>query len=216
MLQEKQPNHFTVGINDDVAHLLLPIGEDFSPIPEGATQCMFWVLAWTGRSERTTTRSGSSGRTRTCTLRLLLIQHHSSGGVTVSHLRFGKEPIKSQYLIQNADYAACHIPNSVKKYKMLDVAKPESTFVMNCASNMVALEKQLPSRSSTSLYMSPQVLHGRHDQDRARGRSGTPHRHDHADGLLQARERHHFAKASSSTRKLSRRRTDRMARRSST
>ena len=123
-LLQKPVKPVTVVIDDDVTHLSLPIGEDFSPIPNGTTQCMFWGHGsdWKVGANHDTIQI--IDRTWTCTLRLLLIQHHTSGGVTVSHLRFGKQPSKTQHLTLNADFTACHIPNSVKKHKPLEAAKP--------------------------------------------------------------------------------------------
>jgi len=69
---------------------------------------------------------------------------HKSGGVTVSHLRFGKSPIKSQYLIQKADYVACHFPNYVAKYGLVDQAKDGGVFVLNCRWTKEELDEKLP------------------------------------------------------------------------
>ena len=97
LLQEKPLNHFTVGINDDVTHISLPIVENFNTIAGARHSACSGVLAWTGRSALSTTRSGSSGRTRTVRPWLLLVRRAHVGGVTVNYLRFGKQPSKTQH-----------------------------------------------------------------------------------------------------------------------
>lgn len=142
---EKPLNHFTVGIVDDVTNLSLPIGEDFDPIPEGTTQCMFWGLGSDGTVGANHDAIRIIGQNTDLFVQgYFSYDAHKSGGVTVSHLRFGKQPIKSQYLIQNADYTACHFPNYVRKYKLLEAAKPGSTFVLNCVWSEEQLAKELP------------------------------------------------------------------------
>ena len=143
--QEKPKNHFTVGINDDVSFTSLPIGEPFNPIPEGTTQCMFWGLGSDGTVGANHDAIRIIGQNTDLYVQgYFSYDAHKSGGVTVSHLRFGKKPIKSQYLIQNADYTACHFPNYVKKYKLLEAAKPNSVFVLNCPWTAEQLETELP------------------------------------------------------------------------
>ncbi|EKE41923.1 hypothetical protein ENUP19_0041G0116 [Entamoeba nuttalli] len=142
---EEPKNHFTVGIEDDVTHMSLPIGENFNPIPEGTTQCMFWGLGSDGTVGANHDAIRIIGQNTDMYVQgYFSYDAHKSGGVTVSHLRFGQKPIKSQYLIQNADYTACHFPNYVKKYKLLDAAKPNSVFVLNCPWTGAELEAQLP------------------------------------------------------------------------
>ena len=143
--QEKPINHFSVGINDDLTHLSLPLGEEFNPIPEGTTQCMFWGLGSDGTVGANHDAIRIIGQnTEKYVQGYFYYDAHKSGGVTVSHLRFGDKPIKSQYLIQQADYTACHFPNYVKKFKLLEKAKDNSVFVLNCPWTGAELEKQLP------------------------------------------------------------------------
>ncbi|KAL7718321.1 pyruvate dehydrogenase (NADP(+)) [Entamoeba marina] len=145
LLLDKPMNHFSVGIVDDVSNLSLPLGENIDPIPAGTTQCMFWGLGSDGTVGANHDAIRIIGQnTDKYVQGYFSYDAHKSGGVTVSHLRFGEKPIKSQYLIQNADYTACHFPNYVKKYQLLEAAKDNSTFVLNCNWNAEELEKQLP------------------------------------------------------------------------
>ena len=144
LLQEKPVNHFTVWINDDVtlSHSRLSRTTTRSPGHDAVHVLGSW-LRRDGRSEprRDLDHRHEHGHVRPG---LLLVRYHKSGGVTASHLRVGKQPSKTQYPVQNVDYAACHTPNHVKKYKMFEAVNPESTFILNCAWDMAALEQLLP------------------------------------------------------------------------
>jgi len=143
--QDKPMKHFTVGINDDVSKLSIPIPEYFEGVPEGTTQCLLWGF-------------GSDGTVGSChdTMRIigdntdLKVQGyfwydaHKAGGVTISHLRFGKSQIKSEYTIKQADYVACHQPVYVKKYPLLDSIKQGGIFVLNCPWTKEQLNDILP------------------------------------------------------------------------
>ena len=142
---ETPKNHFTVGIIDDLTGSSLPESEDFDPIPEGTTQCMFWGLGSDGTVGANHDAIRIIGQnTDKYVQGYFFYDAHKSGGVTVSHLRFGDKPIKSQYLIQNADYVACHFPNYVNKYKLLEAAKHGANFVLNCPWTVEELETKLP------------------------------------------------------------------------
>ncbi|ELP92609.1 pyruvate-flavodoxin oxidoreductase, putative [Entamoeba invadens IP1] len=149
---EKPKNHFTVGIDDDVTHLSLPLGEGFNPIPAGTTQCMFWGLGSDGTVGANHDAIRIIGQnTEKFVQAYFYYDAHKSGGITVSHLRFGDKEIKSQYLIQNSDYTACHFPNYVQKYDMVETAKEGSVFVLNCPWTGAELEKQLPGSMKRAL-----------------------------------------------------------------
>lgn len=136
---------FTVGINDDVTHLSLPTGENPDTAPKGTTSCIFWGL-------------GSDGTVGANKNSIKIIGDHTdmyaqayfsydskkSGGVTTSHLRFGTQPIKSTYLINKADFVACHNPSYIDKYDMVSALKPGGTFLLNCGWDMAEIEKRLP------------------------------------------------------------------------
>lgn len=139
-------NGFTVGIVDDVTHTSLPAGEDIDTTPEGTKACKFWGL-------------GSDGTVGANKSAIKIIGDHTdmyaqgyffydskkSGGVTVSHLRFGKKPIKSPYLINKADFVACHNQSYVNKYNVLDGLKKGGTFLLNTIWTPEELEEKLPA-----------------------------------------------------------------------
>lgn len=145
-MKSKAKNHFTVGINDDVTHTSLALGEEFDSVPEGTTQCMFWGLGSDGTVGANHDAIKIIGdNTDMFVQGYFAYDAHKSGGVTVSHLRFGKKPIKSQYLIKYADYVACHFTNYVNKYDMLAALKEGGTFVLNTPWTRAQIEESLPS-----------------------------------------------------------------------
>ena len=139
-------NHFTVGIVDDVTHTSLPTGEIFNAAPEGAISCKFYGL-------------GSDGTVGANKNSIKIIGDHTdlyaqayfaydskkSGGLTVSHLRFGKSPIQSPYQIDAADFTACHNPAYVTQYDMLSTLKDGGTFLLNCQWTDEELDAHLPA-----------------------------------------------------------------------
>jgi pyruvate-ferredoxin/flavodoxin oxidoreductase len=136
---------FTVGINDDVTNLSLPINENPDTAPEGTTACKFWGL-------------GSDGTVGANKNSIKIIGDHTdmyaqayfsydskkSGGVTVSHLRFGKSPIRSTYLFNKAVFVACHNVAYIDKYDMVSDLKPGGTFLLACGWNLQELDDNLP------------------------------------------------------------------------
>eukprot|EP01107_Rhizomastix_libera_P002311 TRINITY_DN13_c0_g1_i5.p1 TRINITY_DN13_c0_g1~~TRINITY_DN13_c0_g1_i5.p1 ORF type:complete len:1625 (+),score=488.79 TRINITY_DN13_c0_g1_i5:200-5074(+) len=152
MKDGKQKNHFTVGITDDVTFHSLQLGEEFNAVPEGTTQCMFWGLGSDGTVGANHDAIRIIGdNTQLFVQGYFSYDAHKSGGVTVSHLRFGQKPIKSQYLIQYADYIACHFPNYVYKYKLVENLKQNGTFVLNCGWTKEQVEKELPGSLKRAL-----------------------------------------------------------------
>ncbi|MBQ5951021.1 MAG: pyruvate:ferredoxin (flavodoxin) oxidoreductase [Lachnospiraceae bacterium] len=143
-----EKEHFTIGITDDVTHLSLPLGEDPDTTAAGTTCCKFWGL-------------GADGTVGANKNSIKIIGDHTdmfaqayfdydskkSGGVTISHLRFGKTPIHSTYLISKADFVACHNPSYVRKYNMVQDIKPGGTFLLNCAWDLAGLEEHLPGQA---------------------------------------------------------------------
>ena len=143
---EKPVRGFTIGIDDDVTNLSLKTGEFIDTVPEGTKSCLFWGL-------------GSDGTVGANKNSIKIIGDHTdkyaqayfaydskkSGGITVSHLRFGNQPIKSTYLIKSAHFLACHNPSYVSKYDMLVDLKKNGTFLLNCAWDMAMLEEKLPA-----------------------------------------------------------------------
>ena len=139
-------NHFTVGITDDVTGTSLPLGETLDAAPEGTVACMFYGL-------------GSDGTVGANKNSIKIIGDHTdkyaqayfsydskkSGGITVSHLRFGDKPIQSTYLIDSADFIACHNPSYVTKYDMVSALKDGGTFLLNSPWTAEQMETELPA-----------------------------------------------------------------------
>ncbi len=143
---EEKP-HFTIGIEDDVTNLSLPLEPSPKTASEGTTCCKFWGL-------------GSDGTVGANKNSVKIIGDHTdmyaqayfdydskkSGGVTISHLRFGKTPIRSTYLISQADFVACHTPAYVRKYNMVQELNDGGTFLLNCGWSDEELEHHLPGQ----------------------------------------------------------------------
>jgi len=147
VFKNTEKKRFTLGIVDDVTNLSLD--DSFSPdtAPAGTISCKFWGL-------------GSDGTVGANKNSIKIIGDHTdmyaqayfaydskkSGGVTVSHLRFGKTPIKSTYLINKADFVACHNQSYIDKYDMTSDIKPGGTFLLNTIWDEAGLEKHLPGQ----------------------------------------------------------------------
>lgn len=137
---------FTLSITDDVTNLSLPVTEAPDTTPKGTTSCKFWGL-------------GSDGTVGANKDSIKIIGDHTdmyaqgyffydskkSGGITVSHLRFGSSPITSTYLINKANFVACHNPSYVTKYDMVQDLLPGGTFLLNCIWTPEELDKELPA-----------------------------------------------------------------------
>jgi len=145
-LKKEQPkNNFTIGIIDDVTHTSLPIQQQLDTTPEDLVQCKFWGLGGDGTVGANKEAIKIIGdNTEMYTQGYFQYDSKKSGGVTISHLRFGKTPIRSTYFVNNANYVACHNPAYVDKYDMLGDLNPEGTFVLNCSWNSEELEQHLP------------------------------------------------------------------------
>ena len=137
---------FVLSIEDDVTNLSLPITETPDTTPAGTTSCKFWGL-------------GSDGTVGANKDSIKIIGDHTdmyaqgyffydskkSGGITVSHLRFGSSPITSTYLINKANFVACHNPSYVTKYDMVQDLVPGGTFLLNCIWSPEELDANLPA-----------------------------------------------------------------------
>ena len=146
LAKEDSKDGFTIGIVDDVTNTSLEVHQDIDATPEGTTACKFWGL-------------GSDGTVGANKSAIKIIGDHTdmfaqgyffydskkSGGITVSHLRFGKKEIKSPYLINKADFVSCSNQSYVHKYNVLDGLKPGSTFLLNTIWNAEDLERELPA-----------------------------------------------------------------------
>ncbi len=148
VFRNEEKKRFTVGINDDVTNLSLPITENPDTAPDGTTSCKFWGL-------------GSDGTVGANKNSIKIIGDHTdlyvqayfsydskkSGGVTISHLRFGKTPIKSTYLINKADFVACHNQSYMNKYDIVSDIKPNGTFLLNTIWSAEELETHLSGKT---------------------------------------------------------------------
>ncbi|MEW5826444.1 MAG: pyruvate:ferredoxin (flavodoxin) oxidoreductase [Candidatus Bipolaricaulota bacterium] len=139
-------NGFTVGITDDVTHTSLPVVDELDVAPPGTIQCKFWGLGSDGTVGANKSAIKIIGdNTNLYAQAYFAYDAKKSGGITVSHLRFGKSPIQSSYLVQSADYIACHNPAYVNQYDLLAGIKRGGTFVLNCPWSAEDLEKHLPA-----------------------------------------------------------------------
>ena len=139
-------NHFTVGIVDDVTHTSLPMEPEIDVAPEGTIQCKFWGLGADGTVGANKNAIKIVGNnTDLYAQGYFAYDAKKSGGITISHLRFGKERIQSPYLVKNADYIACHNPAFVHKYDLLAGIKENGTFVLNCPWAGDELEANIPA-----------------------------------------------------------------------
>ena len=143
-----EKKNFTIGIVDDVTNLSLPRTENPNTAPAGTTSCKFWGL-------------GSDGTVGANKNSIKIIGDHTdmyaqayfdydskkSGGVTTSHLRFGKSPIKSTYLIDKADFVACHCPAYMSKYNMVQDVKDGGTFLLNCEWSPEEVADHIPGQA---------------------------------------------------------------------
>ena len=146
LAKDEPKNGFTIAIVDDVTNTSLEVHEDIDATPEGTTACKFWGL-------------GSDGTVGANKSAIKIIGDHTdmyaqgyfsydskkSGGITVSHLRFGKKAIKSPYLINKADFVACHNQSYVYKYNVLEGLKKNGTFLLNTIWSPEEVEAHLPA-----------------------------------------------------------------------
>ncbi|MEJ5358293.1 MAG: pyruvate:ferredoxin (flavodoxin) oxidoreductase [Desulfobacterales bacterium] len=140
-------HHFTVGIIDDVTHSSLEVGPSLDVTPPGTVQCKFWGLGADGTVGANKSAIKIIGdHTDLYAQAYFAYDSKKSGGITISHLRFGKKPIQSTYLIDSADYIACHKDNYVQIYDVLEGIKEGGTFVLNSPWTPAEMEEKLPAR----------------------------------------------------------------------
>ena len=146
VFQNRDKTPFTVGIVDDVTNLSLEVGAPIVTTPEGTINCKFWGLGADGTVGANKNSIKIIGdNTDMYAQAYFDYDSKKSGGVTMSHLRFGKKPIKSTYLIRKADFVACHNPSYVNKYAMAQELVDGGTFLLNCSWDMDGLEANLPA-----------------------------------------------------------------------
>jgi len=148
-----EKKRFTIGINDDVTHLSLEQGPSLVTTPEGTTNCKFWGLGADGTVGANKNSIKIIGdNTDMYAQAYFDYDSKKSGGVTMSHLRFGKKPIKSTYLIHKADFVACHNPAYIRKYNMVQELVDGGTFLLNCTWSDAELEEHIPGQVKKYIY----------------------------------------------------------------
>ncbi|WP_434303585.1 pyruvate:ferredoxin (flavodoxin) oxidoreductase [Clostridium botulinum] len=144
--QDTPKDGFTIGITDDVTNTSLPEKDVVDTTPEGTISCKFWGLGSDGTVGANKTAVKIIGdNTDLYAQAYFSYDSKKSGGSTISHLRFGKDKIKSPYLIYNADYIACHNKSFIYNFDVLKGLKKNGTFVLNCPWDESELEEKLPA-----------------------------------------------------------------------
>ncbi|MBN2286641.1 MAG: pyruvate:ferredoxin (flavodoxin) oxidoreductase [Tissierellales bacterium] len=139
-------NGFTIGIVDDVTFKSLPLGDELKSSPIGTIRCKFWGLGSDGTVGANKNAIKIIGDTTEMYAQgYFSYDSKKSGGVTISHLRFGKQPIRSTYLINEADFTSCSQQSYVDKYDLLKGLKKGGTFLLNTLWDQEAIEKNLPA-----------------------------------------------------------------------
>ncbi len=151
--KDKPKSGFTLGIVDDLTHTSLEEKEVIDTTPEGTISCQFWGLGADGTVGANKQAIKVIGdHTSLYAQAYFAYDSKKSGGTTVSHLRFGKNPIKAPYLVNSADYIACHNQSYVEKYNLLKGLKPGGKFVLNCQWTVEELEEKLPGSLKKEIY----------------------------------------------------------------
>ncbi len=142
-----EKRRFTVGINDDLTNLSLPLDENPDTTPEGITSCKFWGLGADGTVGANKNSVKIIGDHTEMNVQAYFdYDSKKSGGLTCSHLRFGHPKITSTYLINKADFVACHKASYVRQYDMVQDVKPGGVFLLNCSWNVDELSEHLPGQ----------------------------------------------------------------------
>ena len=147
METDEPKRRFTIGIVDDVTHLSLDVKENPDTTPAGTSSCKFWGLGADGTVGANKNSIKIIGdHTDMYAQGYFAYDSKKSGGLTVSHLRFGHQPIKSTYYLSKADFVACHNPSYVDKYEMVEDLKEGGSFLLNCPWSDEELEERLPGK----------------------------------------------------------------------
>ena len=142
---DKPKNHFTISINDDVKHSSLPLLPEISVVPKGTFEAKFYGLGadgTVGANKNSIKIIGNS--TDKYAQAYFAYDSKKSGGITISHLRFGDVPINSTYLVSTPDFVACHVSAYLEKYDMLSGLKKGGTFLLNSMWDEEQTQKHLP------------------------------------------------------------------------
>jgi len=152
MKADSPKNHFTVGIVDDVTDTSLDVGDSLDVTPQGTVQCKFWGLGADGTVGANKSAIKIIGdNTDMYAQAYFSYDSKKSGGITISHLRFGNKPIQSTYLIDTADYVACHKDNYVDVYDVLEGIKEGGIFVLNSAWALDEMDDKLPAAMRSTI-----------------------------------------------------------------
>ena len=150
--QDTPKDHFTVAITDDVTNTSLPVTQDIDTTPAGMTACKFWGLGSDGTVGANKSAVKIIGNhTNMYAQAYFAYDSKKSGGITVSHLRFGKTPITSSYLINKANFVSCSQQTYVHKYDVLAGIKDGGTFLLNTIWDAAGLEQNLPASMKRTL-----------------------------------------------------------------
>ena len=142
-----EKKQFTIGIVDDVTNLSLELTENPDTTPAGITSCKFWGLGADGTVGANKNSVKIIGDHTDMNVQAYFdYDSKKSGGLTVSHLRFGNAKITSTYLINKADFVACHKASYIRQYDMVQDVKPGGVFLLNCSWNASELEEHLPGQ----------------------------------------------------------------------
>ncbi|MBP2625415.1 MAG: pyruvate ferredoxin/flavodoxin oxidoreductase [Firmicutes bacterium] len=151
--QEQPKDNFTVGIVDDITYTSLPFGDDIDITSAETKACKFWGLGSDGTVGANKSAIGIIGdHTDMYAQAYFAYDSKKSGGVTISHLRFGKKTIKSPYLINKADFIACHNQSYVHKYNVLEGLKQGGNFLLNCTWTAKELDEKLPAAMKRYIF----------------------------------------------------------------
>jgi len=152
LLSMAPKNHFTVGINDDVSHTSLEVGEEIQTSPEGTARCKFWGLGADGTVGANKNAIKIIGEnTDMFAQAYFAYDAKKSGGITMSHLRFSPHKIQSPYLLTNSDFIACHNPAFVDQYDILDGLAPGGAFLLNSPWDQDEMESKLPDHMKRTI-----------------------------------------------------------------
>ena len=153
MAQDAPKNHFTVGIVDDVTNTSLEVKPGFNPEPAGNVRAKFWGLGADGTVGANQSAIKIIGdNTEKYAQGYFAYDSKKSGGITISHLRFGDVPIKSTYMINEADFIACHNPTYVNLYEILDGIKEGGTFLLNSPWSVEEMDEKIPGDLRKTIY----------------------------------------------------------------
>ena len=186
LAKDERKKHFTVGINDDVTHTSLDYDEPFSTEPDDVVRALFYGLGSDGTVGANKNSIKIIGEdTENYAQGYFVYDSKKAGVMTVSHLRFGPEPIRSSYLVNKADFIACHFWAFLERFDMLAAAVPGATFLLNAPFPADEVWDKLPTGRAAAHHR-PQAQALRHQ--RLRGGQGDghgrAHQHHHADLLL--------------------------------